>query len=286
MNTPTINLIQHKEFEFLEAIPPQLIHDTPIVLIHGAYNKADIWKSNFLPYFAEAGFTTYAINLKKTVDHDHAKTLFRYNLADYVKTVTNFLAALDKPCILVGHSMGGFITQKIINETNAKVKAAFLLASVSPFGIKRALRANTLQNFTNGLKYLAITLYPNIANATFGKPPTGLFAESCPKHVIKDAKSVMIRESLFSLFGLINPELKLKKNLTTPVFVMGAMEDKLVLPMDVLETAKAYQVSYKMFPKMGHAMTLGYRWKAVADYIQQKIETVLPKKVALESYEL
>lgn len=277
MNAPIIESVHENNLDFLQATPATLTSDIPIILIHGAYNNGYIFKDSFLSYFAQHGFVTYALHLKNPKDDHAAQTLYRYSLEDYVTKAKTFIQYLNTPCLVLGHSMGGFIVQKLINEhTSLPIKAAFLLASVSPFGIARAIRANTLQNFTNGLKYAAITLYPK--STKLGIPPTGLFSENCPIEIITKAQPLMIRESLPVLLGLIKPKLKLRSNLKTKVFVIGAGKDELVLPMDVLETANAYQVPYKMFPKMGHAMTLEPSWPEVADFILAKIRSVIPMR--------
>src|ERR1700680_2733797 len=82
---------------------PQSTHPTPLLFVHGAWHGSWCWNEHFLPYF--------------------------------VADVKHIPRQLDRPPVLIGHSMGGLIVQKYL-ETHS-VPAAVLLASVPPAGVLR-----------------------------------------------------------------------------------------------------------------------------------------------------
>jgi len=57
---------------------------------------------------------------------------------DYTKEVKNFLEELKKPVILLGHSFGGLLAQKLsaMAELNKIIKGLFLISSVPPSNLR------------------------------------------------------------------------------------------------------------------------------------------------------
>lgn len=106
-------------------------HTAPILFVHGAFHGAWCWTDHFMPWFAEHGYNSYAISLR-----DHGRSLRtqkheQWRLSDYVADVQWAIAQLDAKPILVGHSLGAAIVQKLIAK--AEFSAMVLLAP-SPIG--------------------------------------------------------------------------------------------------------------------------------------------------------
>ena len=107
-----------------------------ILFVHGAWHGAWCWEEYFLPYFADKGYTSHALSLR---GHGHSQKPARFRLArvaDYVADVNQAVAQLAKPPILIGHSMGGLVVQKYLEQHT--VPAAVLMASVPVHGVFRA----------------------------------------------------------------------------------------------------------------------------------------------------
>lgn len=95
----------------------------------------------WLPVFASRGRPAYAMSLRNhagsyQVDDDDFLTL---NVSDYVADVQWIVEWLDEPIILLGHSMGGIIAQKVAEESS--VEALVLVASVGPGRLGRMREA-------------------------------------------------------------------------------------------------------------------------------------------------
>ena len=113
------------------ATAPQSPGCPPILFVHGSYCGAWVWAEQFMPYFAEAGFTSFAVSLR-----GHGESEGRFNQAsldDYVDDVRSAIDKLGGNCILVGHSMGGLVVQHCL--TDPRVKAMVLMSSVPPSGL-------------------------------------------------------------------------------------------------------------------------------------------------------
>ncbi|RLF51454.1 MAG: hypothetical protein DRN11_02745 [Thermoplasmata archaeon] len=95
-----------------------------LIFIHGMWSNTNIWK-NFIKYFEERNFPCKAIDLKEGLN------LKEIGFIDYVKKVG---AIATKDDILIGHSMGGLIVQKVAEMQ--KIKGGVAICSAPPKGIK------------------------------------------------------------------------------------------------------------------------------------------------------
>ena len=105
---------------------------TPILFVHGAWHGAWCWDEHFLPYFAEQGFTVHALSFRNHGRSDRAGSLRRQRASDYVADVAEAVRRIGASPALVGHSLGGYIVQKYLEEASAP--AVVYLASVPPRG--------------------------------------------------------------------------------------------------------------------------------------------------------
>jgi pimeloyl-ACP methyl ester carboxylesterase len=111
-------------------------HPHPLLFVHGAFQGAWCWDVNFLDFFAERGFRVVALSFRGHGSSTVGKPLRLCSISDFVGDVASVAGTLKWP-ILVGHSMGGFVVQKYLQEHDAP--AAVLLASVPPHGHLPAL---------------------------------------------------------------------------------------------------------------------------------------------------
>src|SRR3989338_5272225 len=111
----------------------ELTHYPPIILIHGMFGGGWYFE-NWAKFLCEKGFRSYVI---KDLHSVHNST---FN--DYVNEVSCLLVSLaeDKETvkfkpIIIGHSMGGLITQKLAERYPHLVGGIVLVASAPPKGI-------------------------------------------------------------------------------------------------------------------------------------------------------
>lgn len=113
-----------KRFEFLGS---EILHiepsgaksfALPLVFIHGAWGNADLFTA-WLEHCDKNNITAYAVNLRAA---DYVSIEF------YIQFVGQFAKSVG-PVILVGHSMGGLIAQKVAERLPILVKGLVLLAS-------------------------------------------------------------------------------------------------------------------------------------------------------------
>ena len=102
----------------------------PILFIHGAFSTADVWLG-FTPFFEAKGFMPICINLfpEYRVKTNPSAELSILCLNDYVEACIAKVNEIHKKYgeepIIIGHSMGGLLAQKLA-QLNIGAAAVFL----------------------------------------------------------------------------------------------------------------------------------------------------------------
>ena len=121
------------KLEVITREPEGNARTTPILFVHGMFHGAWCWEEHFLPFFAQRGYAAHALSLRGHAGSEGCERLRWTSLADYVSDLGQVVNQLPRPPVLVGHSMGGMITQKYLQSHQSP--AAVLLASISPIGL-------------------------------------------------------------------------------------------------------------------------------------------------------
>ncbi len=122
-----------------------------IVFIHGLFVTPKCW-NEWRAYFEKQGYTCYApatlfhdgepATLRKNIDVRLGKVSFK----DMVETVTKFIDVLPEKPILIGHSLGGLVVQKLISLN--KGDAGICIDGAAPMGILTFEGSFWRSNFT------------------------------------------------------------------------------------------------------------------------------------------
>jgi pimeloyl-ACP methyl ester carboxylesterase len=105
----------------------------PLLFVHGGYVDAWCWEPHFLPWFARQGHPSYALSLRGHGESAGRDLMWLAGLDDYAADVERVIAQLPAPPILVGHSMGAAIVERLV--ATRPVRAAVLLAPIPPAGL-------------------------------------------------------------------------------------------------------------------------------------------------------
>lgn len=237
-------------------------HATPLLFVHGKWHGAWCWEEHFLPYFAEQGYEAYALSLR---GHGASKgKIWGATIADYVSDVEQVAGGLKTPPVLIGHSMGGFITQKYL-ETHI-APAAVVLTSVPPYGLWPSTFALLRRHPLVVLKVLVkLRMYPVVETAALAQD--ALFSLDMPAEQAAAYQKRFNDESFRAYLDELGLNLVHPRKVKTPLLVIGAEKDNVISQKAVRDTAKAYGVSAEMFPDMAHDVMLESGWEAVAKRI-------------------
>ncbi len=232
---------------------------TPLLFIHGAWHGAWCWDEHFLSYFAQKGYTAYAPSLR---GHGKSPGKIRWSSAkEYLADVAATAAKLPQPPVIIGHSMGGYLTQKYLETVT--LPAAILLASVPPQGVigttLRIVRHFPGQFAKVNLK---LSLYPLVETAALTR--RHFFSATMPQSQVQRYFEQLGDESYRTFLDMLLLNLPKPGRVKTPILVLGGQHDTIFPVKEVEATARAYHTEPHFFP-MAHDMMLEAGWEQVAD---------------------
>lgn len=255
------------KLEIITRVPKNQTHKTPLLFVHGMWHGAWCWDEFFLPFFADAGYHVTALSLRGHAGSEGK--ISGSSIMDYVRDVEEVAKTLPTPPVLIGHSMGGFITQKYLGRNPAP--AGILMASVPPFGVWHGTWLVLKHSPLTLLKVLTqFRLAPVVATPESAR--WALFSEDLPREQLLKYQSKMNDESFRMYLDLLGLNLVSPKKVKTPLLVLGAKHDVVISNGDVEKTARAYNTTAEIFPNMAHDMMLEKDWKSVAERILKWLE--------------
>lgn len=115
--------------------------DVPAVLfLHGSGRSCWVWREHWMPFVAKRGYHSFAPSLRGTGsseppvgENSHGKI----PVDDYVRDLVSFVDQAIGPrrrLVVVGHSMGGLITMKLLETYAERFDGVALFCSVPPSG--------------------------------------------------------------------------------------------------------------------------------------------------------
>ena len=105
---------------------------TPIVMVHGAFVGG--WSfEGFREPFEAAGHEVFAPDLRGHGAGEPPDAVIGLSVRDYARDIAELCRSFPEPPILLGHSMGGLVSQ--LAARKARLKALVLLAPSPPWGL-------------------------------------------------------------------------------------------------------------------------------------------------------
>ena len=185
-------------------------------------------------------------------------------IADVVEDVENAVRQLPSPPILIGHSMGGFIIQKYLEDHDAP--AAVLLSSASPSGLlPTAIRTARRQPWAFAKVNLTFSLLPFIATPQLVRE--AFFSRDLPDEQLLQYWKQTQDDSFMAFVDMVALDLPKPEKVKTPLLVLGAALDNMIAPSEIQATARAYNTHAEIIPDVPHNSMLDPRWQSVAERI-------------------
>lgn len=249
-----------------------------IVFIHGLFvnNRAwDGWKQ----YFEEKGYKCYAPAGPK---HEGKPSELRTNppegledvtFEDWIDNLQKLISTLDEKPILIGHSFGGLMAQKLVESGRAE--AAILISSAPPKGIL-SLRPSFLKANNPSLNFFAGRSVFNPKEKKYKKWFHFAFANTLTKEEsVVQFEKYAVPESRRTHRSALRKIAKVDtKKSHVPLLFLGGLED-IILPNGVVrKNIKKYKdpnsiVDHKFFEDKSHYICGEPGWEKVADYAYQ-----------------
>ena len=241
-------------------------HPVPLLFVHGGWHGAWCWDDHFLDFFADAGYRAVALSLRGHGTSPTDKPLQHVSIEEYlddIRSVADDLSAQGGHPVLIGHSLGGYLTQRYLEDRVAP--AAVLVGSLPPSGVLRAaLRVWSRRPQMTIKSFNDPTLVRFLSSAELAREY--LFCKDTPEAIVLSCWDRAGPESIRA--AMTEPMFRRvkTKQVTTPILVLGATHDGFVSRAQVRTTARAYATKPEFFT-MGHNMMLEPGWRPVAERI-------------------
>lgn len=269
MNASASQTELYQGLELLSHLPEKDARATPLLFVHGAFAGAWVWQEHYLPYFAKRGWRSYALSLAGHGGSLGRERLDLISLHEYVQNVRQIIEHLPAKPIVIGHSMGGMVVQKLLEQF--ELPAAVLMSSVPPTGL---LAASTYMLITRPMLFLELNKTLTGGFPQFNTLREALFAQAVDEQDLQRYFSHMQPESTRAVWDMSWFDLPhfFASDKHPPVLVMGAEQDRLVPVPQVHQTARYYDTEAVIFARTGHGMMLEQNWQETAACIARWLE--------------
>ena len=254
--------------EIVSRLPSKPRRAPPILFVHGAWHGAWCWEDNFLDYFADRGFACYALNLRGHGASRGARDVRFCRVRHFVDDLKEAVDEIGVSPILVGHSLGGFVVQKYLEQHPAEL--GVLAGSIPPYGglrmIKRVIRAQPLAALQSNLTFSLRPYFSTderVRKALFGAETSEEIVRACANRLQDDT---IIGLMDYLLFNLVDTS-----RISTRMLVFGASDDQLIDEHDVVETGRVYGQDATIISGVGHDLMLDDLWERAAEAIAKGI---------------
>jgi len=238
--------------------------------VHGGYADAWCWEPYFLPWFAAQGWSAHALSLRGHGLSAGRDVLFIAGLDDYVADVEHVASQFDAAPVLIGHSMGAAVLERMM--ATRPVRGAALMAPVPPTGLM-PVAARLAATHPNYMSHM-VGFDPGRMSGDMLKALRPFyFSRNVDPRILEEAIRHLNQESPRVLFDLSMRLHWTEPQATSPVFVLGAAADQIAIPADVEATARHHGVSAAILPGMGHMLMLEPAWRAAAQAIADWLES-------------
>ncbi|UYV37865.1 alpha/beta fold hydrolase [Rhodobacteraceae bacterium D3-12] len=235
----------------------------PLLLIHGAWHGAWCWQDTYAQAFAESGFYTHSLDLRGHGNRPAVKSMRWNRIRDYVDDAAATIAAMPSPPIVIGHSMGGFITQHLMAR-GTPMRGAGLLASLPHSGALPVALKTLRQRPLTFLRILThASLYPMVQGPAYA---AHLFLDADTPAPEKAAFHAQLTdESFLGFLDMTALALPRKPVAPPPVCVVGGALDQIFPPKSQHRLARRFNTTAHIIPDAPHNLMLSKHWRASFD---------------------
>ncbi len=262
--------------------PNRRNQNPPLLFVHGAYCDAWCWEVHILPWFAQAGFPAYALSLRghgESAGHDSLGTL---GLDDYVADIRQVVAGLPARPVLIGHSMGATLVERLVAEES--FPGAALVCPIPPSGLLPVLTRlwwGRPEFFWHAQKLHSGAVDP-VAMSTLRE---FYFTTRASPEVLAGAMRHLSPESPRAVMELAWRGLTARaEEHDTPVCVIAGADDALFTPREAQATADRHATEAVVLAGLPHMLMLEPGWELLAetlrDWIRRSVLRPPPVKPA------
>lgn len=244
-----------------------------MVLVHGAWSGAWAW-DRWHDALAAAGHDLHVPDLPGHGD-DVAALTNGLRLDDYVDAVVALVEGLDAPPVLVGHSMGGAVVQRLLTrEPDLALAGVALLATVPDIGVLTTVGRVARMAPGPFLKANA-TLDLHAIFRDVGITRRLLFSRDAPGQDVVEGHAALQGESYRAFLDMVAlPALVDPRPLDVPAMVLAGADDALFSVAEQRRTAEAWDADLVVVERLAHYVQLEPNGGAARDELLAFLDRV------------
>lgn len=234
------------------------------------WEGAWFWEG-YLDFFSSHGYACYAVDLRGRRGSKPVSDIGKVSIQDYIADVRTVAEELNHP-VLIGHSMGGLLVQKL-----AELLDPPAIVAITPAAPRGIFALNTWTVFKAALRhwreiFLGRPLMPSRAEMS------RLELNRLPPEEQDRIYHRLLPESGRQTFDIAVKGLPVDASkVRCPVLVIGASEDNITAAKMVSKIARKYKADYKEYEGFAHMIVLEPGWERVAqdiaNWLQGAIQT-------------
>jgi pimeloyl-ACP methyl ester carboxylesterase len=258
---------------------------TPVLFVHGLWLHSSSWQ-NWVDYYNANGFTAYAPGWPgdgETVAETRANpaALRGVGIEQITDRYRTLIAHLNRKPILIGHSFGGLIVQKLLGENLAAAAVAIDAAQ------GKGVFALPLVQLWNALPVLANPAQFAGTNAQSKAHFAAAFGNAISRtesDAIHDAYTIpapgrpLFESATANLLPGTPAAIRVDAE-RGPLLLIGGGKDRTVPAATTRRIFRTYRhgkaiTEYKEFADRGHSLVVDSGWREIADYSLEWLQFV------------
>jgi pimeloyl-ACP methyl ester carboxylesterase len=244
----------------------------PLLFVHGGFSDSWFWDAYFLPWFADKGYPAHAVSLRGHGNSGGRDTLFVAGLDDFVADVVDTAEGLPAPPVLIGHSMGAAVIERLMGTQ--RVRAAALFCPIPPVGLL-AMAARLASERPDYLFQLAQFDPMRLTTHVQETLRPYYFSDRVAPAILREAAVHFCAESPRALLDLsLRLHWQLPDRATAPLLVLGVDGDRISAADDVRATAQHHGTEAVILPGLTHMLMLEPDWERPAKELLRWLGTL------------
>ena len=249
----------------------------PVVFIHGLWIHSDAWQ-RWVELYRSAGYDPVApgwpgdsSDVEQTRNNPSA--LANKGLDDITRSYAEVIDGLPARPIVIGHSFGGLIAQKLLGENRAVAAVAIDPGQIK--GVRRLPFAQLRSGFAvlskPGNKKKAVSLTKKQFRYGFGNALTEIeSAELFDRWAIPGPGRPLFEASAANFKKVSPAAVDTRRGDRGPLLIVAGGKDHTVPEVVAKAAYKLYSHSsaatdFQVFPDRGHSLVFDHGWRDVAD---------------------
>ena len=251
----------------------------PIVFVHGLWLHTDSWHP-WVERFRAAGYAPVAPGwpgTSPTVEETraHPDRVAGKGINDVVEHYAQIIHGLEEIPIVIGHSFGGLVVQRLLGQDLAGAAVAIDAAPIKGviYVPLSALRMASVVQRNPANWSRAVSLTPEQFRYGFGNMlPAGESSELYRRWTVPSPGRPLFEAAVANLSPRSPAGVDTRNGTRGPLLLIAGGQDRTVPAVITKSTYKVYRKSpavtdYKEFADRGHSLTIDNGWHEVADAI-------------------